>query len=206
MTPDAGAQPIDTASALAEQLDPDAILRQEFEYARATAIQANEDRTQVVNLYLILVGGVGSALFALPALATRGVEVSREVFAAAFFLIGMLGWFSVLKLIRLRQAWHDSVLAMNRIKDFYVAYFPEIAPAFRWRTETIPVPGRLGTISFDLTMLVALLDSVAVGGGVHFLGLSVAHVAAAVLLCLLGQVGLYFRLLGFSGRSKPAGA
>jgi len=178
------------SSAVKELLDPDEILQQEFEYARETALQANNDRTQVVNLYVILVGGLGSLALGLPSLA-----LDIRWLAALLGVVGVLGVFNVLKLIRLRQAWHDSVLAMNRIKDFYLAHYPEMAPAFRWRTETLPPPGKLGTITFDLTVLVALIDSLAVGAAAYLAG--VPGWGAAVAATAFGalQLGLYFRLL-----------
>ena len=184
-------------------LDPDEILRQEFEYARDSALQANNDRAQVVNLFLILVGGVGSLALALPQLAPeRSVPLPPAAFAIVFLLVGLLGLFTVLKLIRLRQAWHDSVVTMNRIKDFYLAHYPGLAPAFRWRTETIPQPGKIGTITFDLAMLVALIDSAAVGGGMLFVNLrNPIPLAVGAALAFLGlQMWLYFRLLGWPGR------
>ena len=187
-------------------LDPDEILRQEFEYARDSALQANNDRAQVVNLFLILVGGIGSIALALPQLAPeRSVPLPPSAFAIVFLLVGLLGLFTVLKLIRLRQAWHDSVVTMNRIKDFYLAHYPGLAPAFRWRTETIPPPGLIGTITFDLTMLVALIDSFAVGGGMLFLDLRypVPLAVASALAFFVLQTGLYFWLLGWPKRQPP---
>ena len=191
---------ISVSEAVKALLDPDEILRQEFEYAREASLQSNSDRAQVVNLFLLLVGGVGSIALALPQLAPgRGIRLPPAVFAVVFFLIGLLGLFTVFKLIRLRQAWHDSVLTMNRIKDFYLAHYPELAPAFRWRTETIPPPGLIGTITFDLAMLVALIDSLAVGGGMFFLNLRFpapfAVVSALAFFAL--QTWLYFWLLGW---------
>jgi len=184
-------------------LDPDEILRQEFEYARETSLQANNDRAQVVNLFLLLVGGVGSIALAVPQFgAGKDLQLPPEVFAVVFFLIGLLGLFTVLKLIRLRQAWHDSTLTMNQIKDFYLAHFPELAPAFRWRTETIPQPGKIGTITFDLAMLVALIDSAAVGGGMLFVNLrNPIPFAIGAALAFLGlHMWLYFWLLVWPGR------
>jgi hypothetical protein len=184
-----------------ELLDPDEILQQEFEYARETALQANNDRTQVVNLYLILVGGVGTVVWGVPTLMNVSVGLmSTTVFALALFLLGILGLFTILKLIWLRRAWHDSVLTMNRIKDFYLAHYPEMGPAFRWRTSTVPDPGRLSTITFDLAMLVGLIDSLALAGGFFFVG--VLPWAAVGLGVLYGgvQLAIYFRLLA----QKPA--
>ena len=174
-------------------LDPDAILEREFEYARDSSLQANGDRAQIVNLYLLLVGGVGSILLAIPTLAAgRGIDLPPAVFAAAFLLLGVLGLFTIFKLIRLRQAWHDSVLAMNRIKDFYLAHYPELGPAFRWRTETVSKPELLGTITFNLAVLVALIDSLAVGGAMFFLRL------AAPVPFALGAALSFFALQGWA--------
>jgi hypothetical protein len=184
-----------------ELLDPDEILKQEFEYARETSLQANNDRTQVVNLYLILVGGLGSLALGLPALASGQSALPPSLLALIFFVVGVLGLFTVLKLIRLRQAWHDSLLAMNRIKDFYLQHYPQLAPAFRWRTQTIPPPGKVGTITFDLTILVALIDSLAVGGGVFFLQQPLWLAGAALAVFFAAQLGVYWRQLPPSGKS-----
>ncbi|MBP7692113.1 MAG: hypothetical protein KA764_09365 [Anaerolineales bacterium] len=184
--------PADEIKAL---LDPDAILQQEFEYARETALQANHDRTQVVNLYLLLVGGAGSLALGLPALAPADLRAAPLLLASVSALLGGVGLFTVLKLIRLRRAWHDSAQTMNQIKDFYLAHYPELAPAFRWRTTTLPPLGQIGTITFDLAGLVALVDSLAVGAAAFFLGAPAAGVAAAAAAFLAVQIGLYFRLL-----------
>lgn len=178
-----------------ELLDPDAIMQQEFEYARETSLQANNDRTQIVNLYVILVGGVGSLALGLPALSAENGQAPSLLLGIICLLLGVLGLFNVLKLIRLRQAWHDSAKAMNQIKDFYMAHYPNIAPAFRWRTETIPPPGKMGTITFDLVVLVAVIDSLAMGGGLFFLGLPLWAAALAALVFFGAQWALYFRLL-----------
>lgn len=180
----------------ATTLDRGLILKEEFVYARETAIQANADRTQIVNLYLLVFGGVGSVLLGLPALARgEGIAVPRGATAAGLSLLFLFGLFTVLKLIRLRQAWHDSVLAMNQVKDFYLRQFPDLEPAFRWRTHTIPTPGKTGTVSFDLTVLVALLDSVAAGAAVVLLTQSLFAAVLVAAALVAGQVGLYGRLL-----------
>lgn len=180
-------------------LDPDEILRAEFAYASETSLQANNDRAQVVNLFLVLVGGVGSIALALTQFAPgERVELPLAVYAIVFFIIGLLGLFTILKLVRLRQAWYDSVLTMNRIKDFYLAHYPAMAPAFRWRTASIPRPELLGTITFNLSALVALIDSIAVGGGMFFINLlyPIPFAMGAALAFLAFQAWLYFWLLG----------
>ena len=93
----------------------------EFEYAKETAAQAQNDRTIVVNLYLVLVGGVGSLTLALPQISAPAVPIPRAGYGLIFAMLAIIGFFTILKLVRLRQAWHDSVLTMNRIKDFYLS-------------------------------------------------------------------------------------
>jgi hypothetical protein len=192
-------KPSKTVKAL---LDPDAILEREFEYARDASLQANSDRAQIVNLYLLLVGGVGSILLAVPTLAGgRGLALPTTVYAAGFLMLGVLGLFTIFKLIRLRQAWHDSVRAMNRVKDFYIVHYPALAPAFLWRTESIPAPDKLGTITFNLAMLVALTDSLAAGAGVYFLPLlqPALWAGGAALAFFAFQTWIYFWLLRRGG-------
>jgi len=152
------------------ELRAEEILRLEFEYAAKTAEQAQDDRTAILNLYLLLVGGVGSLALALPQLnGNPGFVLPREAHAVLFGLLSVTGFFVLMTLLRLRQAWQDSALVMNRIKEVYVEKFPELAGALRWRTHTLPAPGKLWTITFNLAFLVCILDSVALGAAVHFI-------------------------------------
>jgi hypothetical protein len=186
----------EVSARITEIIDPDEILKQEFAYASASALQANADRTQIVNLYLLLVGGIGSLLAGLPALARgEGFALPRGAYAGLLSALALLGLFTVLKLIKLRQAWHDSVLAMNRIKDFYLTHFPELAPAFRWRTDSIPAPGRAFTITFDLVALVALIDSAALGAAVAVAQAPLPGSIAIAAAFLAAQAALFVRLL-----------
>jgi len=178
------------------------ILKLEFEYAEETAEQAQNDRTAIVNMYLLLAGGIGSVAAALAQFA-RGPDLSR-IYALLFLILALIGFFTLMKLVRLRQAWHDSALTMNRIKDLYLARFPDLEKAFRWRTESIPAPGKPWTITFNLSLLVIILDSVALAVAVHFLevravGDYVVEVFAAVMY-FLWQIWFYFFQLPLSNK------
>jgi hypothetical protein len=179
------------------KLEPEEILELEFEYAQETAAQAQNDRTTVVNLYLLLVGGVGSIGVALPQLGpASGLNVPRLGYALLFAMLGIIGFFTVMKLVRLRQAWYDSVRAMSQIKDFYLGRFPDLQSAFHWKTETIPPPGKPWTITFILTLLVALIDCAAIAVAAHFADqfLSNADVFGifAAVLFFFWQIWFYF--------------
>lgn len=182
-----------------EQLRPEEILKLEFEYANKTAEQAQDDRATVINLYLLLVGGVGSIIVGLG--QSNDFSLPRGVYAGVFALLGIVGFFILFQLIRLRQAWYDSVLTMNRIKDFYLEKFPGLADAFRWRTQTIPAPSKIGTITFNMALLVTIIDSVAMGIAAFLTGLRLANneyafAIFAGVLFFLWQIWFYFFQLG----------
>ena len=177
------------------QLNPEEILKLEFEYAQTTAEQAQDDRATILNLYILLVGGVGSIIVGLG--QARGFDLPRGVYAIVFAMLALIGFFTLMKLVRLRQAWYESVLAMNRIKDFYVEKFPDLTGALRWRTETIPAPGKPWTITFSLCVLVAIIDSTALAVAAYFTGVRVpaneyAVSVFAALVFFLWQLWFYF--------------
>lgn len=157
------------------------ILKLEFEYARETATQAQNDRTVIVNLYLFLVGGAGSLLLAAVSLApTTRLDIPGQALALLFAVLGVLGALTLFKLVRLRQAWFESVGAMNAIKAYYLERFPELDAALVWKTRTIPAPGKVWTITFILSVMVVLLDSISFAAALHFL--EIRHGDAQLLL------------------------
>lgn len=154
------------------ELHAEEILRLEFGYARETATQAQTDRTVIVNLYLILVGGVGSLLLALASLIDPDrLIIPGQTLTLILSILGILGILTLVKLVRLRQAWFESVRAMNSIKEYYLEQFPNLEPAFLWRTKTIPPLGKPWTITFVLSVMVIMLDSTAFAAAMHFLEL-----------------------------------
>ncbi len=155
--------------AVPPDLDPNAILIAEFEYARAAAFQANEDRARVSSYFLAT---VGSVLLALLGLKLDGLP--RPLVALGFSaLFGVLAWMGLMtinQLAALRLAWHDSCRAMNRVKAHYVARHPAHRDAFLWTDERLPGPFKATSISSQLARLVALIMGFAAGAAVLALG------------------------------------
>jgi hypothetical protein len=180
-------------------LDPSDILDWEFEYARTTASESMQDRHTMINYYLVVVGLVLTGV-----VAARGKNTDLPKATATIFLwlLCLVGWFYFLTLIRLRQAWHDSVRAMNRIKQFYIEHAKgfdatTLRAAFRWKPESIPAPGRAWTVYFYSAMLIGFLSSIAyVAGGVLLLidqQLALADLPAAVgMIILMGVIFFAF--------------
>jgi hypothetical protein len=155
-----------------DELHSEEILKLEFEYARETATQAQNDRTVIVNMYLLLVGGVGSLLVAAQTIApVERLFVPPQGLSLLLCVLGVLGTLTCFKLIRLRQAWYESARAMNTIKAYYLERIPELHSAFLWKPGTIPAPGKAWTITFILAVMVTLLSSFSYAGALHFLDL-----------------------------------
>src|SRR5258708_15089091 len=144
------------------------MLLEEFNYASVTAYQAMEDRARMFNFYLLLVGVIASGLGAIYQIGGSANTYARPLAIALLLIAGMVGVAFFVKLIRLRQAWRESVISMNVIKEFYIQQFqqqmPRIENAFRWRLNTIPAGERLGSTTFIVCSTVALLESVCFAG------------------------------------------
>ncbi|MFC1713209.1 hypothetical protein ACFL6S_06060 [Candidatus Poribacteria bacterium] len=144
------------------------ILSLEYEYARTTAAEAMRDRHTMMNYYLLVVGIVSAGVTGILKLE----HGPKSIGTVLLWILCCVGWFYFLKIIRLREAWHDSALAICKIRDFYIEHTGNclLGSAFRWRTYTLPPPDKPWTLYFLSAMLIGFLNSVAyVVGGVLIL-------------------------------------
>jgi hypothetical protein len=147
------------------------ILTAEFEYIAGTANQANEDRARVSSFYLVAVGSLVAALFGTQVFDPDSLSNSLGVnlmFSILFLLLTFLGGSTILQLARLRSAWHDSIMAMNRIKDFVIRQNPSFSDAFPWRTITVPPKYKRDSVSYYQAVEVAVIGGLMFGAGVFF--------------------------------------
>jgi hypothetical protein len=175
-------------------INPTDILGWEFEYARVTASEAMRERHTIVNFYLLVAGIITSGVAAL---LSRDSDLPSAVGTAPFWILVAIGWIYFLAIIRLRQAWHDSAKAMNRIKGFSIEHANLIDPAtlrmaLLWQPNTLPPPGRPWTIFFYAAMLISLLDSAAYVAGGALLNLDLALANPWLILGPLALLGLLF--------------
>lgn len=194
---DAGLQQ-DTPSVL----DADQLLTAEFQYITQTAFQANEDRARVSTFYIVTLGSLVAGLFS-GQLETAGdpADINRS-FAILFFAVSLFGLLTLLQLVRLRQAWRESALAMNQIKQFYIEHYPDLPlnDALRWQNANLPALYKPWSIGFLQMLQVAILSGVTFGTAVLFLGFAAGQsywsmaIALGLLFAIL-QVFLYWRLL-----------
>ena len=182
-------------------LDADNLLSSEYEYIAQSAFQANEDRARVSTYYVVTFGTLVAALFSLQ-IDNDALGNLHRALVVVFLTLSLFGLSTLLQLVRLRQAWIESIRALNQIKEFYLGQLPQIglAEALRWRTNTIPAPYKPWSIAFLLALQVALLGGVSLGASVYFLGLVLANPTWALpifvgLTYTLFQVWLYTYLL-----------
>jgi hypothetical protein len=148
------------------KLELQEIILKEFDYARETASQAMSDRHSLVNFFLIITGVTVSAASAWVIRENTGLgESQRFLLETVCLIFNTIGWIYFIKIIRLRQAWHESATAMNQIKAFFIQHCnvqPEISvTAFRWQKHTLPKPGKKSTVFYYSALLIAFISSIA---------------------------------------------
>ena len=153
------------------ELDPQPLLLAEFEYARETAGQAMSDRNSMVGFYLLAFSIIATSVVELLR-AEMGQQLWFPPFVGALLLwvLVIVGWLLYLTLIRLRQAWGESALAMNRIKAFFArhpkgATEGDVWAALRWRVETLPPLDRKWNAYHYSAVLLNLLNGMALACG-----------------------------------------
>ncbi|HEU0027244.1 MAG TPA: NUDIX hydrolase [Ktedonobacterales bacterium] len=139
------------------------LLMQEFNYVSSTAYQALEDRARMFNLYLVLIGALATGVGVITQLGEKLNGYAAEIIVTLLAIMGVVGVAFFIKLIRLRQAWRESAIAMNIIKEHYIQMFqaedPNVERLFRWRLRTMPSGEKRGSSSFVVCMTVAFLGS-----------------------------------------------
>ena len=182
-------------------LDPGEMLQSEFAYIAQTAFQANEDRARVTTFYLVNLGGLVAALVSSQLSSSLQPEVDL-LLGSLFFILSISGVLTILQLVRLRDAWHESARAMNRIKAYYVSRLPglKLDQAFGWNSVNLPARYKPGSISFLLAIQVAILSAISLTAAVYYFGL-LAQAQAWLPAAGLGvgffvaQMLVYWRLL-----------
>ena len=163
----------DSNNKLDGSLKAENMLLEEFNYASLTAYQAMEDRARITSFYYLLLGVLASGLAAIYQFS-NGAHAIPQFIVVTLLLVGaMVSVTFFITIIRLRQAYRESVLCMNVIKEFYIQQFkqqmPAIEHAFRWRLRTIPLGERIGSVTFMFGYLNALIGSLCLAG-VVFIG------------------------------------
>src|SRR5256714_15625769 len=149
------------------------MLLEEFNYASLTAYQSMEDRARISSFYYVLLGVLASGLAAIYQLNQSTHAVPQFLVVGLLFVGAIVSITFFITIIRLRQAYRGSLLCMNVIKEFYIQQFkqqmPAIEHAFRWRLRTMPKGERIGSVTFMIASLNAIIGSLCLAGAM-FIG------------------------------------
>ena len=148
--------------------DPDEILKAEYDYIAHTVYQANEDRSRVASFYFVTVGSLVAAILG-SIFSTNDLKNVSLAFSGLFVVLTILGALTLAQLARLRAAWHESVQAMNQIKDFYIKNNEAIEPAFKWRLRSLPPTDKKFSIANLMAVEVTLLGAITSTAAMYFL-------------------------------------
>ncbi len=192
----------------AQPLNDEVLLKGELEYIVQTAYQANEDRARVSSFYLVAVGSLVAALFSTQLLEKNiDPRLVPWAFCTLFFVLTVLGTLTILQLARLRATWHDSMLAMNQLKDDWIQRSADrhLQQAFRWDATTLPRKFKVRSVSYYQAVEVALLSALTFGAGLYFLQQAISYTCRLCTwaapfslgsLAFLLELLLYRRALG----------
>ncbi len=154
----------------------DEILKAEYNYIANTVFQANEDRSRVASFYFVTVGSLVAAILGT-IFSTENIKNFALAFSGLFVTLTILGALTLAQLARLRAAWHESVQAMNQIKDYYIKNNKEIEPAFKWREHSIPPTDKPLSIANLLAVEVSTLSAITSASALYFLFLKFGDIA-----------------------------
>lgn len=150
------------------KLNPDEILKAEYNYIANTVFQANEDRSRVASFYFVTVGSLVAAILSA-VFSTSNLKNISFAFFGLFAVLTILSALTLAQLARLRAAWHESAQAMNVIKDYYIKNNKGIEVAFKWRLDTLPATDKPNSIANLMAVEVALLGAITCTAAVYFL-------------------------------------
>ena len=99
------------------KLNPDEILKAEYDYIATTVFQANEDRSRVASFYFVSVGSLVAAILSA-IFSTSDLKSVSLAFSGLFVVLTILGALTLAQLARLRAAWHESVAGNESDQGF----------------------------------------------------------------------------------------
>ncbi len=169
----------DASKELDTKLSIENMLLEEYKYASTAAYQAIEDRARVINLYYILIGILATGLAAIYQFSGPYHAYSQLLAILLLLVASGLSFTFFINIIRLRQAFLESIICMNLIKEFYIQQFqrqmPGIEQVFRWRLKTVPAAERTGSVTFVMSYLIASVGSLCFATAVALAIMQLSH-------------------------------
>jgi len=145
------------------------ILKLEFEYAKESSLKSQADRLTLLNHYIAIYTLIVTIAIGFSQLSEN--SNIDQISAMLFLSLALISVFFMLILVRLRQVWIGAARVMNKIKEYFFKADPAANEFFLWKTETIPIPENLRSITSFSIFMVSLLGTIALGVSLYLLTL-----------------------------------
>ena len=145
------------------------ILLEEFNHASVVAYQSKDELTNLYNLYLITVGVLATGLGVLANTYNRSNAITVLLVEVILLSIASILSFALyVRRFDLAREYRESMLTMNRIKDYYIQrlapQMPDLPGAFHQRLSATSLRRPLGVGTSIMSVTMALLGSLGVAG------------------------------------------
>jgi hypothetical protein len=160
----------------ARALHAEPLLLEEFSHASMVAHQANDDRTNLLNLYLLLAGVIATAagVSASAALTANTIGPLLAIIVG-LVLAAILSFGFFMRLIALSDKYFEALLTMDVIKEVYIQELGEqstiLERALRWRLKSLPKVSkwRSSGTTFFIGSIIAVIGSFYLGAATELL-------------------------------------
>ena len=178
------------------------LLIEDYNYIRDTLKQAMDDRHTMINYFILITGGIVTITVTNLSIAKLLDPNVRYLLKIAAFVLNIIGWIYFLNLIRLRQAWRGSALAMNQIKEFFIqnGRIPDdiARSAFLWDTKTVPAAGRKSNVFYYSALLISFISSIFIVIASYVSIPAATEIKIPFISLLLGAYHLIFQMVSYS--------
>jgi len=178
------------------------LLIEDYKYIRDTLKQAMDDRHTMVNYFIIITGGVVTLTITNLNLESFKDPNVRYLLKIAAYILNFIGWIYFMHLVRLRQAWRGSALAMNQIKEFFIqnGRVPDdiARSSFLWDTKTVPSAGRKSNVFYYSAMLISFISSIFIAFSSYTSAPVQAGFTIPTFSFLLGLYHFIFQIMCYS--------
>ncbi|MEE4311876.1 MAG: hypothetical protein V2J62_08375 [candidate division KSB1 bacterium] len=178
------------------------LLLKDYEYIASTCSEAMNDRHTMVNYFLLIVGAVFTVIATQMNMQAFQTQHVREMLVIVALVLNFIGWLYFMHIIRLRQSWHGSAMAMNQIKEFFIqnGRLPdEIArSAFLWDTKSVPRAGRKSNVFYYSAVVISFISSVLLTLGSAIASPESAQFSLPAFSVIIGIYHFIFQILCYS--------
>ena len=145
------------------------ILLEEFNHASVVAYQSKEDLTNLFNLYLITVGVLATGMGVLAnTYNSKNAITVLLVEVIVLSIASILSFAFYVRRFDIAREYRDSLLTMNRIKDYYILrlapQMPDLPGAFHQRLSAASLKRPLGVGTSIMSVTMALLGGLGIAG------------------------------------------